>query len=58
MAPQRGHSIFVQPSELDEQFHESCHKRGIHLDFRLLYRSRVPKMERGNRCHGSVAASD
>ena len=52
------HAYASAAHELDEQFHESCHKRGIHLDFRLLYRSRVPKMERGNRCHGSVAASD
>jgi hypothetical protein len=33
-----------EPVDLDDRFHESCHKRGFIWIFGLLYRSRVPKM--------------
>jgi hypothetical protein len=43
--------------DLDDRFHESCHNEGFTRFFLLLYRSRVPEMERSEG-HGGVAAGD
>ena len=50
-------SFAAQHPKLDDRFHESCHKRGIHLRFWIPTYAACAHKER-MESHGSVAAGD